>query len=196
MKKIFLLFLLFLGFFAFSQDKDQKQIITDTEKIITAIGEKNYDGILDLTYPEIFNAGDREMIKPLFKNIFEGSEEVSMEFIPVAAKAETSEIYTSGKNKYAFSSYPVRFRMAFKNTFSKEQQIMITDMMKSQQVETFFLDPNNAEISQKLIIIALNDDKTKGIWKYITYDENNTIFNALVAPEILEKAKSYKASLQ
>ena len=41
------------------------------------------------------------------------------------------------------------------------------------------------------MMLALNDEKTKGEWKYLNHDENNPMYTSIVPKEIMQLAKDY-----
>lgn len=202
MKKIIFLLLFIVSGAFFSQNSDQKTIKEDIKSFYTSFGQKNYDKILDLTYPALFEKFDKNILKQAFKMAFEGNEDIKMELLDVNSDSDyiVSEIYNSKENekqRYAFVSYPFQMKMAFVGKkFDEENKKMIISMMLVKGVNTEFLNDNTIKISKIGMAIAINDKVTNYIWKYINHDEENPIYVSIVPLEIIKNAKDYYLELQ
>ena len=195
MKKILLAFLIFSFATLWSQKSDQSIIREDTSQFMTKFQNKDYDGILDMTHPAIFEKFDKETLKSLFQKMLEDNEEFQMEIIDTdKITFEISEVMKTKDTKYAFVTHPMKMKMTFKNQkFDDSQKEMMVNMMEVQGMKTKFLNENFLEMSKQSMMIAMNDASTKNQWKYLNYDETNPLYVSVVPVEIMKKAKNYYA---
>lgn len=198
MKKLILLFLFICSGFMFAQSADQKKILEDSQAFMSMFQKKDYEGMLNLTHPAIFEKVDRKIMTDGFKALFEGNDEFRMEMIDTDKNAfSVSDIFTTQDNiKYAFSTYPMKMKMIFlKEKFDEDKKKMMMGMMEAQGMEAVFLNDTTLEMSKQSMILALNDKTTGNTWKYLNYDEANPLYVSIVPVEIMKKAKEYYANL-
>ena len=162
---------------------------------MTKFQNKDYDGILEMTHPAIFEKFDKETMKGLFQKMLEDNEEFQIEIIDTDKLTfEVSEVSKIRDTKYAFVTHPIKMKMTFKNQkFDDSQKEMMVNMMEVQGMKTKFLNENSLEMSKQSMMIAMNDASTKNQWKYLNYDETNPLYVSVVPVEIMKKAKSYYA---
>lgn len=196
MKKIIFAFLLVCSAFMMAQSADQKKILEDSNSFMLLMKNKNYEGIMDLTHPALFEKIEKETLINAFKALLEGNQEFKMELEDVSPNAfDVSEIFfTKEKEKYAFVTYPMKMKMSFLNEkFDDEKKKMMTNMMEIQGIKSKFVDDSTLEMAKQSMIIAVNDKTTNNTWKYVNYDETNPLFVSIIPVEIMKKAKEYYA---
>lgn len=195
MKKAFFVFLIFSFATLWSQKWDLAIIKEDASLFMTKFQNKDYDGILEMTHPAIFEKFDKETMKGLFQKMFEDNEEFQIEIIDVDKLTfEVSDVLKSKDTKYAFITHPIKMKMIFKNQkFDDSQKGMMINMMEVQGMKTKFINDNSLEMSKQSMMIAMNDASTNNLWKYLNYDEVNPLYVSVVPVEIMKKAKSYYA---
>ncbi|MDR2237574.1 MAG: hypothetical protein LBE92_15745 [Chryseobacterium sp.] len=196
MKKLFFTFLLICSGFMLAQSADEKKILEDSQSFMSMLQQKNYDGMLDMTHPGIFEKVDRNTMSDSFKSLLGENDEFKIEVIDTDKNAFTvSQILkTEDGTKYAFVFYPMKMKMTFlKEKFDDEKKKMMLNMMSMQGMKAQFLNDSALEMSKESMIIALNDKVTKGTWKYLNYDEANPLYVSVVPAEIMTKAKEYYA---
>lgn len=193
--KITIFFAIIFSSFFLAQTSDQKKIFEDAVGFMKYTESKDYDKILDLTHPALFEKMDREIIKNSFKAIFEGNDDFSLQLLTKEAEGfEVSEVYKQGNTKYAFVTHPTHIIMSFKNKISDPtHQKMMVDMMEAQGMKAKFINDSSIEMTKQSMMLALNDASTKNTWKYLNYDESNYLYLSIVPEEIMKKAKSYYA---
>lgn len=195
MKKLFLLFILISGFLV-AQSADQKKILDDSRSMMELMEKKDYNGILNLTHPAIFEKVGRETMLEGFKAMFEGNEEFKIELGKIDQNAfKASEVF-SGKDKvkYAFVTYPMNMKMTFlKEKFDDEKKTMMIGMMEVQGMKAKFVDDHTIEMSKESMTVAINDKSTGNVWKYVNYDETNPLYASVIPVEVMKKAKEYYA---
>ena len=179
------------------QLSDREIIIKDNNELIASIFDKNYDNILDFTHPELYNFVSRDDMKLVMMQIFEGNEDIKMEFNRVPnAEINVTEISTlEDRTKYAFVTYPLNFTMKVKAGFSEEQQAFLKESFKKEGMMATFKSDKEIDINKVSLSIAINSAKTDYKWKYLNHDENNPFYPRLLPKEILTKAIEYNATL-
>ena len=120
-------------------------------QFMTKFQNKDYDGILDMTHPAIFEKFDKETLKGLFQKMLEDNEEFQMEIIDTDKLTfEVSEVMKTKDTKYAFVTHPMKMKMTFKNKkFDDSQKKMMENMMEVQGKKTKFQKENTSERSKK-----------------------------------------------
>lgn len=201
MKRGILFFIVFfISVLSFAQNvkSDKAQIIEDNQSQLKAIQNKNYDLILDLTYPSVYNVVDRNTMRAAFQQLFEGNNEVKMEFVDLLNTSfDVSEIYETKEHmKYAFVTYPLHMKMTYlTTTFDSEKKKLMENIFRGESMEAKFLDDKTISVQKENITIALNDQKTKGQWKYVNFDGNISAFTTIFPDEIVTKAKELSVKL-
>ncbi|WP_390451171.1 hypothetical protein [Chryseobacterium sp. Alg-005] len=195
MKKLFFIFILISGFLM-AQSADQKKILDDSRSIMVLMEKKDYNGILNLTHPAIFEKISKETMVDAFKTMFEGNEEFKIEIGKIDENAFKASDVFSGKDnvKYAFVTFPMNMKMTFlKEKFDDEKKKMMIGMMEVQGMKARFLNDNTIEMSKESMTVALNDKSTGNVWKYVNYDETNPLYASVIPTEVMKKAKEYYA---
>ena len=181
-----------------AQSADQKKILEDSKAFMSLFEKKDYEGMLDLTHPAIFEKVDRKMMADSFNSLFEGNDEFKMELVETDKNIfSVSDIFTTQDNtKYAFSTYLMKMKMIFlKESFDEDKKKMMLGMMEAQGMNAKFLNDTTLEMSKQSMILALNDKSTGNTWKYLNYDEANPLYVSIVPVEVMKKAKEYYANL-
>ncbi|WP_106918015.1 hypothetical protein [Chryseobacterium aurantiacum] len=198
MKNILFAFLLICSGFLMAQSADQKKILEDSKAFMSLFEKKDYEGMLDLTHPAIFEKVDRKMMADSFNSLFEGNDEFKMELVETDKNVfNVSDVFTTQDNtKYAFSTYLMKMKMIFlKESFDDEKKKMMLGLMEAQGMNAKFLNDTTLEMSKQSMILALNDKSTGNAWKYLNYDEANPLYVSIVPVEVMKKAKEYYANL-
>ncbi len=181
-----------------AQSADQKKILEDSKAFMSLFEKKDYEGMLDLTHPAIFEKVDRKMMADSFNSLFEGNDEFKMELVETDKNVfNVSDVFTTQDNtKYAFSTYLMKMKMIFlKESFDDEKKKMMLGLMEAQGMNAKFLNDTTLEMSKQSMILALNDKSTGNAWKYLNYDEANPLYVSIVPVEVMKKAKEYYANL-
>jgi len=198
MKKLIFIFLFLCSAFLLAQSADQKKILEDSRSFISLFQKKDYDGMLNMTHPAIFEKIDKKSMIDGFKKMFEKNDEFEIEMVDTdQTRFNVSDIFTTTDNtKYAFSSYPMKMKMTFlKEKFDEDKKKMVLGMMEAQGMKAQFINDTTLEMSKQSMILALNDKTTSNTWKYLNYDEANPLYVSIVPVEVMKKAKEYYANL-
>lgn len=182
----------------FSQSTDQKSILKDANSFVTFFESKNFDAILDMTHPAVFEKVDRNALKTTFKSLLDGNEDFKIELGSInKTSMVVSDIFTdSQKSKYALVSYPMSMKMIFlKQKFDDAQKEMMSKGMEAQGFKVKFLNDQTVQMEKLSMLVATNDNATKNQWKYLNYDETNPMYISVLSTEIMKKAKDYYSDL-
>ena len=185
--------------FAQSNNETLKHIDSLTLKMFNDMNNRNYDGILEMTHPKVFEILPKETMKTVIKSTFEGNEEFSINIPKIVPEYKLSEIFTNETDSinYAFASYDLKMEMTFhKQDFDEESKDMMKTMMKSKGMDVTFLTDNTMSVLMNdRITIVLKDNTTNNKWVMINYDPDSPLFYQIVPGSIQDSAKNYKQNL-
>ncbi|MBT8245923.1 MAG: hypothetical protein HKP48_10550 [Winogradskyella sp.] len=195
-KTIFLFLTVTLISFNVEAQKDSKgELDAMAMNMFEKTNYRDFDALLDMTYPKIYDLVPKEEMKNLFISMFQGTDEMSIDLPKQTPKYVLSKTYKDeGSNTdYAFLTYDMKMSMTFKQQeFDDKGKKMIINMMKVQGMEAFFEDDSKVNINApNRMVIFISDDLTDNKWKMLNYDPNSPIFSQLMPTTVIEKAKGY-----
>lgn len=199
-KKLILLLLL-SSIQVFSQVKETKEAELHgmVKRMFNDMNNRDYDAILEMTHPKVFEMVPKEQMKELLKSMFEGNEEFIIDIPKTAPEYKLSKVYKGKKNdlQYAFTSYDLKMKMTFKNQeFDKESKEVMKSIMATQGMDVTFISNNAVDVFMTdRITILLKDIDTKSKWVMLNYDPDSPMFYKILSSEVLEAAKEYKQNL-
>lgn len=79
MKKLLFVLFLVLVTPVFGQNATQKKLLEDVYSIAQYMEQKDYDKILDLTHPKVFEYVKRDQMKVFFSSLLEGDKELKLD---------------------------------------------------------------------------------------------------------------------
>ncbi len=183
-----------------SSHAQEKSVVEDlVNKMFVDVLNKDFDAIIDMTHPKVFDIAPKEQIKEVFKMTFEGNDEFSIEIFDKIPEYKVSEVFkgTANNLEYAFVSYDMRMKMTFNNQeFDDESKQMMTSMMSAQGMYVNFISDNTMDVLLKdSLTIMLKEDATNNQWVMVNYDADSPLFYQVVSSDLIEKAKEYKQNL-
>lgn len=199
--RLFLIVFVSLSLSVNAQDAETalKEIDSISLKMFTDMANRDYDAIVDMTHPKVFEMVPKETMVTVFKSMLEGNEEFSVALPDDVPEYKISDLYKDVENDtdYAFVSYDMEMSMTFKNeTFDAETKENMIKMMKLQGMEAKFISDNTVGLNMpNRITILVNDESTANKWAMVNYDPNSPLFVQLLSVEIIEKAKEYHQEL-
>lgn len=204
--KIFFKALLFTFFiiisteaFAQNDTHDLKHLDSIAKKMFVDMNNRDYDAILDMTHPKVFEIVPRESMGSIFKSMFEGTDEFSIDIPKTIPEYKLSEIHKNEKDslEYVFISYDLKMNMTFhKQEFDEESKKMMIPMMKAKGMDVKFISKNTMDVLMNdRITIILKDNSTNNKWVMVNYDPDSPLFYQIVSDGLLESAKEYKQDL-
>lgn len=199
LKKVCLYFLIAGTLFSVQAQENTSVINDIAQKMFEDMINKDFDAIIDMTHPKVFDIAPKDQIKEVFKMTFEGNSEFAIEIPDKIPTYKISEVFKGTENnlEYAFISYDLRMKMTFHNQeFDDEAKQTMTAMMKVQGMEVTFLSDNSMDVLLKdSLTIILREDATDNKWVMVNYQADSPLFFQVVSSELIEKAKEYKQNL-
>ena len=206
-KKLFkslFLCLVTIGFLSstYAQESDTSelnQVDNIAKQMFVDMNNRDFDAILNMTHPKVFEMISKDEMKKFLKSMFEGTEEFSIDMPKMNPKYKLSEIYSEEENNliYAFASYDLNFNMTFnKQEFDDEAKAMMLPMMEAQGMEVVFISNKTLSVLMKdSLTIILKDNSTNNEWVMVNYNPDSPLFFQIVPSVLIEKSKEYKHNL-
>lgn len=197
MKKILLIIAcLVVGFTSVAQGSELDVLAND---MFEKTNQRDFDALIGMTYPAVFDLVPKDTMVTMFKSMFEGNDEMSIDLPEQKPEYTLTDTVKSedSKTEYAFMNYDMEMSMTFKNQeFDKEGQEMMVNMMKVQGMDASFENPSKVNVNAPdRLVIFLKDEKTNGEWKMVNYDPNSPLFVQILPVEIIEKAKNHHQAI-
>jgi len=192
---------LFISIVAFSQSKSELQASAEktAKQMFIDTNNKNYDAVIEMTYPTLFNFVPKDQMKTLFKSMFEGNEEFTIEIPNTIPPYKVTEVIEKKEDglAYAFITYDMKMKMTFlKQSFDEESKKMMKSVMQMQGMDVSFVSNNAVDvILNDRITILIRDKETNGQWKMVNYDTNSPFLFQVLPSNILEKSKALREEL-
>jgi hypothetical protein len=168
-------------------------------KMFVDMNNRDYDAILDMTHPKVFDIVSKEQMKTVLKSTLEGNSEFSIEIPKQTPEFKVSEVYKEEKDdlSYAFVTYDMTMKMTFhKQTFNDESKEMMKGVMQSKGMDVTFVSDNSMSVlMNNRMTIILKDTSTKGKWVMINYDPDSPLMDGILSKSLLETAKGYQQDL-
>lgn len=200
--KYLILGFLCFGIFSYSHSQEteiNKELEGIALKMFIDTNNKDYDAILEMTHPKVFDLVSKEDMLGVLQSMFEGTEEMSIAISDEIPEFEVTEVFedTEHNSDFAFVIYDLNMSMTFhQESFDDETKEMMIKMMKLQNMDVEFISDNSMNVFMpNRMTILINDESTKNKWAMINYDPSSPIFFQLLSAPVLEKAKNYYQDL-
>lgn len=200
MKNFKIVFVLVFVLLSFSNVLAQREALVQlSDQMFEKTNERDFDALLDMTYPKIYDIVPKETMKNLFVSMFQGTEEVTIDIPKMTPKYILSENFKDDKSNtnFAFLTYDMQMTMTFKTQeFDDDSKEMMVKMMKAQGMDASFESNSKANVNAPdRMVIFISDELTNNEWKLLNYDPTSPIFSQLLPIDILEKAKNYHQNI-
>ncbi len=203
MAKIIFVFLVIFKTTLFSQEVAQVSAIEPlnalVKKMFVDINNKDYDAVLDMTHPKVFEIVPKAQMKTMFVSMFEGNGQFSVEIPKTIPDYKLSEVFKGKEDSlaYAFTSYDMGMKMTFHDQeYDEESKKMMKAIMKTKGMDVDFISNNAMNVMMyDRVTILIKDNDTANKWVMINYDPDAPLFYNVVPTEVMEKAKTYKQDL-
>lgn len=186
MKKSIVL-LIFLCFGVALKAQSKSEILPAVEKLISHSLEKDFEAILDCTYPKLFEHISADIMLEVLTASMD-NEEFTIEIQPTDYDIEISNIKEIDGGKYALVLYNVKMSLRFHYFIQSEIDDfteILNEFMPDAQV-TFNRKDQSFEIFQRSGSIAISDDITNRKWKFLNIsDQDKTLLKLLIDQKIL-----------
>ncbi|MAB47749.1 MAG: hypothetical protein CMC05_03875 [Flavobacteriaceae bacterium] len=176
-----------------------KEIDSMASKMFTDMNNRDYDAIIEMTHPKVFDLVPKETMVSVFKSTLEGNSEFSIEIPKQIPEYKISDVFKDeeGGSDYAFVSYDMEMSMTFNNeSFDEETKETMVKMMKMQGMDAEFISDKTVHLNMlNRMTILIKDESTNNKWAMINYDPDSPLFFQLLSATVIEKAKSYYQDL-
>ncbi len=176
-----------------------KEIDSMASKMFTDMNNRDYDAIIEMTHPKVFDIVPKETMVSVFKSTLEGNSEFSIEIPKQIPEYKISDVFKDeeGGSDYAFVSYDMEMSMTFNNeSFDEETKETMVKMMKMQGMDAEFVSDKTVHLNMlNRMTILIKDESTNNKWAMINYDPDSPLFFQLLSATVIEKAKSYYQDL-
>ncbi len=180
-------------------DDTIKEIDSMASKMFTDMNNRDYDAIIEMTHPKVFDIVPKETMVSVFKSTLEGNSEFSIEIPKQIPEYKISDVFKDkeGGSDYAFISYDMEMSMTFNNEiFDEDTKETMVKMMKMQGMDAEFVSDKTVHLNMlNRMTILIKDESTNNKWAMINYDPDSPLFFQLLSATVIEKAKSYYQDL-
>jgi hypothetical protein len=176
---VILFFILLSGI---SHAQDQQDITRDYNSYTKALKDKNWQYILDHTYPGLFEYIPRAQMEQLYNSM--DNEVMQIEFGRIEA-LHISDTYHYGNDKFAEVKYRAEILVSLKGNRWNDELIQNTITMLKQQ----FGEASYDEMSRTILFVgekelmAINNSKTNGFWNFLELSKAEMQQMSKVIPE-------------
>lgn len=190
MKKTVFILLIALVSIQNSLGQSLESMKTEAEKIYASMYESNLEGVLDYTYPKVFEIIEKDQMKQILKSTFEGTDEMKIRINKVEPNFKFGEVFTIGNQKFCFIDHDLSMTLIMKEKMDKDEAEMMIEIFKS-GMKTDDVQYNKKEgsftINKVSTMIAISDEYTKNEWKFINKDEKNVLAKKLFSDEVIKE---------
>lgn len=158
--------------------------------------KKDWDGVMDYTYPKVFDVVAREEFKFDLENSFD-NEETPLQFVEIKLK-KIAPVFAHGNALYAkvFCSMFLSIKLEYKKGEAKENfdPKQVTKLLKEQYGEE---NVQYDKIAEKYLVqsgcqmVAIRDQLSPN-WTFMMYDDKGLANEDLLSKEVVKKLVSYK----
>lgn len=161
----------FTGVFSIFAQKDA--LLKEATQMYQDTYNLNFEGILDATYPKIFEIASRDKLYKGMEESFQNNNfKIRLVYPEITFKL--SEIKEIENKKVALLTYNSAMRMTFALMMSTEDaKEMLSNLKQGMLGKKIVYEPtrNSFLIEGEETMIAILDAHTNNTWKFITYDK-------------------------
>ena len=173
MKKLFYTALFVLASYtSFSQDAASMKAGAQT--LIDKTVAKDYNALLDMTYPKLFTLAPREAVLESLKSTFDGNQGFKIVMLPTAPNFVFGEIKKIGNQSFAVINHDNALQVIWDEPIPAAEVENYVGLfktnMKTEDV-TYDAAKKTMNIKAKAKMVAVADETTKNKWTYLTYSD-------------------------
>ena len=173
MKKIFYTALLVLASYSgFSQDAASMK--AGAQALIDKTVAKDYNALLDMTYPKLFELAPREAVLESLKSTFDGNQGFKIVMLPMAPNFVFGPIKKIGTQSFAIIDHDNSLQVIWDEPIPAEEIENYVGLFKTNmKTENVSYDAakKTMNIKAKAKMVAVADETTKNKWTYLTYSD-------------------------
>lgn len=186
MKLKFCILFILTSIITFAQDLTSLK--NDAQKVYDLTIEKKYDKVLDYTYPKLFEIIPRKEMLEVLNNMLD-NEEMTMTIEEVSPNFTFSQVMKINSGTYYVIEHNNKMTMKFKQELGEGKEMIIEYMRESMPNYQITFDEKTEIITLdgKAKMIAISDELTNGIWKFLNYNGDSPMMEQVLGKDILEK---------
>jgi hypothetical protein len=188
MKLKILSFALFLFTFT-TIAQTQKELETGLYQLYTNTVKGNYQGLVDDSYPKIFNIIPKEKMLSALEQMMNG-DGFTMMILDTPPNFKYGAIKKIGASSYCLVKHDLKMKMVFTDKLTKEEgDQMIATFKQGMQTEdvTFSQTDNAITLKKQAEVVCVADTLTNNKWMFLNRSGNALmakIFDAKVIKEL------------
>jgi hypothetical protein len=192
MKNLFLMLVISVSQLNFAQ-ADKVKIQKDFESIVEFTQKKQFDKVIDMTYPRFVKIFGKEGLSALTNGMFEamGAKAIFEE------KSLNLKMSTIPKLKDGSSICMGQYDSSMILEFNDEKMVSLFKMGSSPEMRVEVIDSKKVRLSGKAYLLAINDSYTNNTWKYLNYTPElakSPEATEVVTKEIITESEKLKNS--
>ena len=166
---------------------DYKTEIQDKLNVyIDKMTKGDYDAMLDLTYPKLFDIAPREMMLGVLKQTF-GAEGMNISFSDSEILKVHDKVVEDGGNKYTLVDYRMKMNMGLEGEMAEVAEMMIPTFNQQfgEDNVDFNVETTTFTINMNSQMVAIQE---KGKWYFLeNREEQKSILKTVIGEEVLSK---------
>ncbi|GGD25530.1 hypothetical protein [Flavobacterium orientale] len=179
----------FLLITTFSIAQSVDDLKRDSKSMYDASYNMDFEKVLDFTYPKIFEVVSKEVLLKSMDEAFQ-NDVLRIRLVFPDPKFSFSEIKKIENKTFCVITYNSAMRIIFEEPLSTEQITQMTNTftenMKNKKV-TFEKSRNGFYLEGEEIMIAVTDELTNNVWKFINYDRSQSRIFEMIFNESIKK---------
>ena len=172
-----------------SYSQSLETLKNETVKMYDASYSMDFETILDLTYPKVFEIVNRETMLSSLDNLFQ-NKTMKVRFVFPAVAFTYSDIKVIEDKKFCVINYKNAMRITFDEKLTEDRvAIFLKSMNDTKKYTTvkFETEKNSFFLEGNSILIAVSDERSKNSWTFINHDSDAffvQIFNDNIKKEL------------
>lgn len=190
MRKFSFSLILVLSFFLTIQAQHDPRLVQRLDSTLIATRAMDFNRILDLTYPKLFDLVERDQMKAVLRSTFDNNQFlITLDSLTIAS---ISPVMTVGSGQYVKVQHTMLMIFHFKDTADKEN--IETEKLVANTMAMQYGDENvkydevtrSIRVFTKPEMIGAKDDISPE-WTFVNYKKGDMITELLFSKEIRDK---------
>jgi hypothetical protein len=186
MKFKFTLLITLLSIIGFAQDL--ASLKSESQKMLDYSISLDFEKMMDFTYPKVFDIASKDQMLEMMTNMFE-NDQMSIKLEKIDPKFSFGEIKKIDKQVFCKFSHDNKMKLSFKTDIAGSEE-MIVDMLKENTGAsdvTYDDKTKSFYATLRVDVLAVADDSTKNIWKFITLEKDKAMLSMLLSEDIIKQ---------
>lgn len=182
--------ILLLSFQNVLQAQADKRLVERLDSTLMATRNKDFNTILDLTYPKVFDLVDRDQMKAVLSSTFDnGQFVIELDSLRILS---IDKPFKEGNGEYVKITHSMLMIFKYKDTSNQENievERMTANTMAMQYGEDnvkYDEKTRSIRIFTKPEMVGIKDEKSVE-WTFINYKKNDMLAELLLSKEVRDK---------